>query len=156
MLHGQCCIENAVLEMLNRKCCILCIVCCVLYVLCCVLCAACCLLRVVCCVWCSSFRRSLCRGVVVLPMGCTTSRRRNVPKSISNLFLIYQNASQMAPYCCRGRQGPCCRLAPDPNVPKWTHMGPNGLKWIQKGIKRVPLSQRTKQAGPQCSSAKKV
>ena len=37
----------------------------------------------------SSFRRSLCRGVVVLPMGCTTSRRRNLLKSIKNLAKIY-------------------------------------------------------------------
>ena len=51
-----------------------------------------------CCVLCSSFRRSLCRDVVVLPMRCTTSRLRNVPKSINNPFKIYENASQMGPY----------------------------------------------------------
>ena len=45
----------------------------------------------------SSFRRSLCRGVIVLPMGCTTSRRRNLLKSIKNLSKIYQNPSQMGP-----------------------------------------------------------
>ena len=42
-----------------------------------------------------SFRRSLCRGVVVLPMGCTTSRRRNLLKPIKNQFKIYQNPSQI-------------------------------------------------------------
>ena len=40
MLHQNCCIENAVVEVLNRKCCILCVVCSVFYVVCHVLCAA--------------------------------------------------------------------------------------------------------------------
>ena len=43
----------------------------------------------------SSFRRSLCRGVVVLSMGCTTSRRRNLPKSMKIRLKLHQNPSQM-------------------------------------------------------------
>ena len=46
----------------------------------------------------SSFRRSLCRGVVVLPIGCTTDRQKNCgdpPKSIKNGSNVSQNPFKM-------------------------------------------------------------